>query len=332
MAIIVVLVTGVAGFIGYFVARQLLDSGETVYGIDNLNNYYDVALKRDRLAQLTPYGEFTFEQLDLFDREGMLKLFRDHRFSCVVHLAAQAGVRYSLENPFAYSDSNLSGFLNLLEGCRLMGVEHLVFASSSSVYGANRKVPFSVDDRVDHPVSLYAATKKANELMAHAYSNLYQIPTTGLRFFTVYGPWGRPDMAYFKFVEAILGNRPIQVYNEGRMKRDFTYIDDVVEGIVRVMHHPPTARQDEASDSQAPYKIYNIGNHQPVELMRFIQVIEAALGTTAQIILAPMQPGDVTATYADVSDLMADVGFAPSTPIEEGIGKFVDWYSQYYKA
>ncbi|MBW4482302.1 MAG: NAD-dependent epimerase [Tildeniella torsiva UHER 1998/13D] len=326
-----VLVTGVAGFVGSFVARRLLDSGQQVYGIDNLNDYYDVGLKRDRLAQLTSNDGFTFEQLDLFDRAGMLALFRSHQFQYVIHLAAQAGVRYSLENPFAYSDSNLSGFLNLLEGCRMMGVEHLVFASSSSVYGANRKVPFAVDDRVDHPVSLYAATKKANELMAHAYSSLYQIPTTGLRFFTVYGPWGRPDMAYFKFVEAILGDRPIQVFNQGQMKRDFTYIDDVVEGVVRVMTHIPTASLDTSSDSQAPYKIYNIGNHQPVELLRFIQVIEAALGKKAQTVLCGMQPGDVPATYADVSDLMTDVGFAPSTPIEEGIQRFVAWYKQYYK-
>ncbi|MBE9110391.1 NAD-dependent epimerase [Nodosilinea sp. LEGE 07298] len=325
-----VLVTGVAGFIGSFVARRLLDSGQQVYGIDNLNDYYDVSLKRDRLAQLTPDEGFTFEQLDLFDREGMLALFRTHRFQYVVHLAAQAGVRYSLENPFAYADSNLSGFLNVLEGCRLMGVDHLVFASSSSVYGANRKVPFAVDDRVDYPVSLYAATKKANELMAHAYSNLYQIPTTGLRFFTVYGPWGRPDMAYFKFVESILGDRPIQVFNQGQMKRDFTYVDDVVEGVVRVMAHVPAGGTQSDSDSQAPYKIYNIGNHQPVELLRFIQVIEAALDKTAQTIMCPMQPGDVPATYADVSDLMADVGFAPSTPLEVGIERFVAWYRQYY--
>ncbi|WP_416349254.1 NAD-dependent epimerase/dehydratase family protein [Leptolyngbya sp. CCNP1308] len=309
----------------------MLDGGQQVYGIDNLNDYYDVGLKRDRLTQLTPDDGFTFEQLDLFDRAGMLALFRSHQFQYVIHLAAQAGVRYSLENPFAYSDSNLSGFLNLLEGCRMMGVEHLVFASSSSVYGANRKVPFSVDDRVDHPVSLYAATKKANELMAHAYSSLYQIPTTGLRFFTVYGPWGRPDMAYFKFVEAILGDRPIQVFNQGQMKRDFTYIDDVVEGVVRVMTHIPTSSTDPNSDSQAPYKIYNIGNHQPVELMRFIEVIEAALGKTAQTEFCGMQPGDVPATYADVSDLMTDVGFAPSTPIEAGIQQFVDWYQQYYR-
>ncbi len=311
-------------------ARRLLDSGQQVYGIDNLNDYYDVGLKRDRLAQLTPDAGFTFEQLDLFDREGMLALFRSHRFQYVVHLAAQAGVRYSLENPFAYADSNLSGFLNVLEGCRLMGVDHLVFASSSSVYGANRKVPFSVDDRVDYPVSLYAATKKANELMAHAYSNLYQIPTTGLRFFTVYGPWGRPDMAYFKFVESILRDRPIQVFNHGQMKRDFTYVDDVVEGVVRVMEHIPEAGTQTSSDSQAPYKIYNIGNHQPVELLRFIQIIESALGKTAQTIMCPMQPGDVPATYADVSDLMVDVGFAPSTPLEVGIERFVGWYRNYY--
>lgn len=328
--VIAVLVTGVAGFVGFFVAQRLLEDGLEVYGIDNLNDYYDVGLKRDRLAQLTPYDGFIFEQLDLFDRDGMLALFGSHQFQYVIHLAAQAGVRYSLENPFAYSDSNLSGFLNLLEGCHLMGVEHLVFASSSSVYGANHKVPFSVDDRVDHPVSLYAATKKANELMAHAYSSLYQIPTTGLRFFTVYGPWGRPDMAYFKFVEAILADRPIQVYNQGRMKRDFTYIDDVVEGVVRVMKHPPLGSQRADSDSQAPYKIYNIGNHQPVELLRFIQVIETALGKTAKMVMCPMQPGDVPATYADVSDLMADVGFAPSTPIELGMQRFVDWYLKYY--
>lgn len=322
--------TGVAGFIGSFVARRLLNSGQEVYGIDNLNDYYDVGLKRDRLAQLMAKKSFTFEHLDLFDREGMLALFRSHRFQYVVHLAAQAGVRYSLENPFAYADSNLSGFLNVLEGCRLMAVEHLVFASSSSVYGANRKVPFSVTDRVDCPVSLYAATKKANELMAHAYSSLYQIPTTGLRFFTVYGPWGRPDMAYFKFVEAILGGRPIQVFNQGQMKRDFTYVDDVVEGVVRVMTHIPKADTQTSLDSQAPYKIYNIGNHQPVELLRFIQVIESALGKTAQMIMCPMQPGDVPATYADVSDLMADVGFAPSTPLEAGIERFVSWYRDYY--
>ncbi|NJL45217.1 MAG: NAD-dependent epimerase [Leptolyngbyaceae cyanobacterium SM2_3_12] len=328
-----VLVTGVAGFIGYFVAQRLLATGINVYGIDNLNDYYDVRLKYGRLEELKKHSQFTFERLDLFDRLGMLSLFQQHQFQYVIHLAAQAGVRYSLENPFAYADSNLSGFLNLLEGCHQMGVDHLVFASSSSVYGANRKAPFSVEDRVDHPMSLYAATKKANELMAHAYSSLYQIPTTGLRFFTVYGPWGRPDMAYFKFVEAIAQDRPIQVYNHGKMKRDFTYIDDVVEGVVRVMHHPPApiTAQDSGSGSQAPYKIYNIGNHQPVELMVFIEVIEAALGKSAQKVMQPMQPGDVLATYADVRDLMMDVGFAPNTPIEVGIQRFVAWYRQYYQ-
>ncbi|NJL46253.1 MAG: NAD-dependent epimerase [Leptolyngbyaceae cyanobacterium SM2_5_2] len=328
-----VLVTGAAGFIGYFVAQRLLATGTEVYGIDNLNDYYDVSLKQARLDQLQRYPAFTFEQLDLFDRAGMLALFSHHHFQYVIHLAAQAGVRYSLENPFAYADSNLSGFLNLLEGCRRMGVEHLVFASSSSVYGANRKVPFSVEDRVDHPVSLYAATKKANELMAHAYSSLYQIPTTGLRFFTVYGPWGRPDMAYFKFTEAILQDRPIAVYNYGRMARDFTYIDDVVESLVRVMTHPPqgSSPPDTTGNNQAPYKLYNIGNHQPIELRRFIAAIEAAVGKTAQTILQPIQPGDVMSTYADVNDLMADVGFAPNTPIEKGIQQFVTWYRRYYQ-
>jgi UDP-glucuronate 4-epimerase len=328
-----VLVTGAAGFIGYFVAQRLLATGTAVYGIDNLNDYYDVRLKHERLSRLQSHNRFTFEHLDLFDRTGMLTLFRHHHFEYVIHLAAQAGVRYSLENPFAYADSNLSGFLNLLEGCRLMQVKHLVFASSSSVYGANRKVPFSVKDRVDHPVSLYAATKKANELMAHAYSSLYQIPTTGLRFFTVYGPWGRPDMAYFKFTEAIICDRPIQVYNYGKMKRDFTYIDDVVEGVVRVMARPPSAPRltDRTDDNPAPYKLYNIGNHQPIELLRFIEAIETALGKPAQKIMQPMQPGDVLQTYADVTDLMADVGFAPNTPIEQGIQQFIDWYRHYYR-
>jgi len=328
-----VLVTGVAGFIGYFVAQRLLETGTEVYGIDNLNDYYDVSLKQARLEQLQHYSHFTFERLDLFDRDRMLDLFSHHQFQNVIHLAAQAGVRYSLENPFAYSDSNLSGFLNLLEGCRRMGVKHLVFASSSSVYGANLKVPFSVEDRVDHPVSLYAATKKANELMAHAYSSLYQMPTTGLRFFTVYGPWGRPDMAYFKFTEAILQGRPISVYNYGHMKRDFTYINDVVEGIVRVMAHPPTASisADSTHANTAPYKLYNIGNHQPIELIRFIEAIEEAVGKPAQTIMRPMQPGDVVNTYADVSELMTDVGFAPNTPIEDGIQQFVAWYRTYYQ-
>jgi UDP-glucuronate 4-epimerase len=325
-----VLVTGAAGFVGYFVAKRLLEAGLEVYGIDNLNDYYDVRLKQGRLHQLKNFEDFTFHKLDLVDREGVLSLFQQHRFEYVIHLAAQAGVRYSIENPFAYGDSNVSGFLNVLEGCRQTMVKHLVFASSSSVYGANRKVPFAVEDQVDHPMSLYAATKKANELMAHAYSSLYNLPITGLRFFTVYGPWGRPDMAYFKFVDAIVHNRPIQVFNNGKMQRDFTYIDDVVEGVVRVMTHLPLPMTGETSASRAPYKIYNIGNHQPVELMHFIEVIERAMGKPAQKVMLPMQPGDVPATYADVTDLMNDVGFAPSTSIEDGIQRFVDWYREYY--
>ncbi|MFE4104951.1 NAD-dependent epimerase [Almyronema epifaneia] len=330
-----VLVTGAAGFVGFFLSQRLLAEGETVYGIDNLNDYYDVQLKKDRLAQLLPHTSFTFQQLDLADRQGMIELFEQHSFDAVVHLAAQAGVRYSIKNPYAYSDSNLSGFINLLEGCRHTHVAHLVFASSSSVYGANRQVPFAVTDNVDRPVSLYAATKKANELMAHAYSHLYSLPMTGLRFFTVYGPWGRPDMAYFKFVQAIAHDQPIEVYNHGKMKRDFTYIDDVVEGVVRVMRQPPQPPTLEAAiaaglNTQAPYKIYNIGNHNPVELMRFIEVIETAMGKPAEKIFRPMQPGDVPATYADVDDLMADVGFRPDTPLEVGIQNFVRWYQTYY--
>ncbi|MEM9213443.1 MAG: NAD-dependent epimerase [Cyanobacteria bacterium P01_F01_bin.150] len=327
-----VLVTGTAGFIGSFVAKRLLNSGVSVYGIDNLNDYYDVQLKYDRLHRIKDDANFKFEAIDIFDRDAMQRLFTHQEFESVIHLAAQAGVRYSLENPFAYSDSNLSGFLNILEGCRYQKVKHLVFASSSSVYGANRKVPFSVSDNVDHPVSLYAATKKANELMAHSYSHLYSIPITGLRFFTVYGPWGRPDMAYFKFVDAIANDRPIDVYNHGKMKRDFTYIDDVVEGVIRVLSNPPKAgvTADNAGNSQAPYKIYNIGNHQPVELLTFIEVIEAAMGKQAQKIMKPMQPGDVPATYADVADLMADVGFSPNTSIETGIEQFVRWYKDYF--
>ncbi|NEQ30472.1 MAG: NAD-dependent epimerase [Leptolyngbya sp. SIO4C5] len=330
-----VLVTGAAGFVGFFLTQRLLAEGETVYGIDNLNDYYDVQLKKDRLAQLLPHTGFTFQQLDLADRQGMIELFQQHQFDAVVHLAAQAGVRYSIKNPYAYSDSNLSGFINLLEGCRHTEVNHLVFASSSSVYGANRQVPFAVTDNVDRPVSLYAATKKANELMAHAYSHLYSLPMTGLRFFTVYGPWGRPDMAYFKFVQAIANDQPIEVYNHGKMKRDFTYIDDVVEGVVRVMRQPPQPPTPEEAiaaglNTQAPYKIYNIGNHNPVELMRFIEVIEAAMGKPAEKIFRPMQPGDVPATYADVDDLMADVGFRPDTPLQDGIQRFVRWYQEYY--
>ncbi len=328
-----ILVTGAAGFIGYFLSLRLLEAGEQVYGIDCISDYYDVQIKQDRLAQLEAFEKFTFEQMDVSDRTATSNLFTTHSFNCVVHLAAQAGVRYSLENPLAYADSNLLGFVNILEGCRHSKVSHLVFASSSSVYGQNRKVPFSTEDRVDHPVSLYAATKKANELMAHSYSHLYDLPVTGLRFFTVYGPWGRPDMAYFKFVDAIAKGKPIDVYNHGQMKRDFTYIDDVVEGIMRVMEKPqqklsPEDAQD--ADSSAPYKIYNIGNHSPVTLMDFITTIEQAMGKTAQKNMMPMQPGDVPATYADVQELMDDVGFKPDTPLSEGIAKFVAWYKDYY--
>lgn len=327
-----VLITGVAGFVGHGLARHLLTKEVAVYGIDNLNPYYDVQLKQDRLQTIAGFENFSFGQFDIQDRDTMLRLFEAEQFDYVVHLAAQAGVRYSIDNPFAYGDVNLSGFLNILEGCRHFSPKHLVFASSSSVYGANRKVPFATADAVDYPVSLYAATKKANELMAHAYSHLYQIPTTGLRFFTVYGPWGRPDMAYFKFVDAIAQGHPIDVYNYGQMKRDFTYIDDVVEGVARVMVQPPTTVVDEASTlSQALYKIYNIGNHQPVELLRFIQVIEAAVGKPAKLNMKPMQPGDVLETYADVSDLVRDVGFSPNTTIEAGIGRFVEWYKGYYQ-
>lgn len=331
-----ILVTGAAGFIGYFLSLRLLEAGEQVYGIDSLNSYYDVALKQGRLAQLESFEKFTFEKMDLSDRSAIATLFAQNEFSCVVNLAAQAGVRYSLENPLAYADSNLLGFINILEGCRHSGVGHLVFASSSSVYGKNKKVPFATEDQVDHPVSLYAATKKANELMAHSYSHLYDLPTTGLRFFTVYGPWGRPDMAYFKFVDAIAQNRPIDVYNHGQMKRDFTYIDDVVEGIIRVMKKPqtkvtPAEAEAQGRETTAPYKIYNIGNHSPVTLMDFIATIEQALGKTARKNMMPMQPGDVPATYADVQSLMNDVGFKPKTPLSVGIQKFVDWYREYYK-
>jgi len=323
-----ILVTGVAGFIGYHLAERLLGEGINVYGIDNLNNYYDVSLKKNRLAQLQAQAGFEFQLLDLFDRQGIDSLFQDEKFDCVVNLAAQAGVRYSIENPFAYVDSNLVGFVNLLEACRYHQIKHLVFASSSSVYGANTKVPFATSDNVDRPVSLYAATKKANELIAHTYSHLYNLPITGLRFFTVYGPWGRPDMAYFKFARAIAQDKPIDVYNFGKMKRDFTYIDDVIEGVVRVMYKPPQTIVDGAST--APYKIYNIGNNTPVELLHFIEVIEKAVGKTAIKNLLPMQPGDVPCTYADVDDLIKDVGFKPTTSIEEGLGRFVEWYQKYY--
>ncbi len=319
------LVTGAAGFIGMHVAKRLLERGDAVIGLDNLNDYYDVSLKKARLAQLTS-PNFRFVKLDIADREGMKNLFEKEIFDAVIHLAAQAGVRYSITNPQSYIDSNLVGFGNVLEGCRHKKVEHLVYASSSSVYGANTKLPFSTEDSVDHPISLYAATKKANELMAHTYSHLYALPTTGLRFFTVYGPWGRPDMAMFGFTKAILEGKPIDVFNHGKMQRDFTYIDDIVEGVVRV-----TDRIPEPCETGAHYKVYNIGNNQPVELGHFIETIENALGVKAQKNLLPMQPGDVPATYADVDDLMRDVGFKPATSIEEGVAKFVVWYKEYYR-
>lgn len=322
------LVTGAAGFIGFHLCQRLLERGDTVVGIDNLNNYYDVSLKQDRLKQLSVQPGFSFFLLDLANREGMEKLFAQHKFDFVAHMAAQAGVRYSLENPYAYINSNLVGFAHILEGCRHNSVQHLVFASSSSVYGANRKIPFSVDDNVDHPVSLYAATKKSNELMAHSYSHLYKIPTTGLRFFTVYGPWGRPDMAIFLFTKAILEDKPIKVFNHGQMQRDFTYVDDVVEGVVRVIEKIPQPQS--AQETTAPYKIYNIGNNQPVELMKLIETIETSLGKKAIKQMLPMQPGDVPITYADVDDLMTDVDFRPNTPIEVGVEKFVSWYRSYY--
>lgn len=325
-----VLVTGVAGFVGFHLAKRLLEQGDQVVGIDNLNPYYDVFLKKARLNQL-PTDHFTFHQLDLADKDAISNLFSQESPTMVAHLAAQAGVRYSLQNPYAYIDSNIVGFTNILEGCRHNNVEHLVFASSSSVYGANTKIPFAVEDRVDTPVSLYAATKKANELMAHTYSHLYQIPTTGLRFFTVYGEWGRPDMAYFSFTKAILEGKPIKVFNHGKMKRDFTYIDDIIEGLVRVIDHIP---QPEAAAnnrfSKPAYQLYNIGNNQPIELMHFISALENCLGVKAIKEMYPMQPGDVYVTYADVDDLMQDVGFRPDTPIEEGLARFVRWYRDYY--
>jgi UDP-glucuronate 4-epimerase len=333
-----VLVTGAAGFIGFHVCQKLLARGDQVIGLDNLNNYYDVTLKKDRLAQLQGNSAFSFHKLDLADREGMSQLFAQTKLDGVVHLAAQAGVRYSIKNPHAYIDSNLVGFVNVLEGCRHSGVKHLVFASSSSVYGSNTKIPFAVQDNVDHPISLYAASKKAKELMAHSYSHLYNLPTTGLRFFTVYGPWGRPDMALFLFTKAILEGRPIDVFNYGKMQRDFTYIDDIVEGVVRVLDKIPEPNSNSlesgntptSTPSKAPYKIYNIGNNQPVELMHFIGVLENCLGIEAQKNLLPLQPGDVPVTYADVDDLVRDVGFRPNTPIEVGIKRFVSWYSSYY--
>lgn len=331
-----ILVTGAAGFIGFHLSQRFLARGDEVVGLDNLNTYYDVNLKLGRLALLEQKPKFRFFKAGLEERETLMRLFEEERFDTVVNLAAQAGVRYSLVNPYAYIDSNISGFINILEGCRHHGVKHLVYASSSSVYGANTAMPFSVHHNVDHPVSLYAATKKANELMAHTYSSLYGIPTTGLRFFTVYGPWGRPDMALFLFTKAILEGRPIDVFNFGKMRRDFTFVDDIVEGVVRVSEKIPTGNSAWSGDtpdpgtSYAPYKIYNIGNNAPVELLRFIEVLEDALGKKAEKNLLPIQAGDVPATYADVDDLMADVGFKPATSIEEGIGRFVAWYKGYY--
>jgi len=332
-----VFVTGVAGFIGFHLARRLLEDGVNVYGIDNLNAYYDPALKQDRLKLLEPYPKFRFEKLDLTDRSGMERVFKEGRFDVVVNLAAQAGVRYSIENPFAYIDSNLVGFLHILEGCRHNAVSHLVYASSSSVYGANTKMPFSVHDNVDHPISLYAATKKANELMAHTYASLYGLPCTGLRFFTVYGPWGRPDMALFKFTKAILNDDTIDIYNYGKMQRDFTYVDDIIEGMVRVMSLIPEPDQSwggshpDPGSSFAPYKIYNIGGSRPVDLMHFIGVLEKTLGSQAKKNMLPLQQGDVKATYADVQDLESAVHFRPQITIETGIQKFVEWYRGYYR-
>ncbi|MBX3306383.1 MAG: NAD-dependent epimerase [Nitrospira sp.] len=331
-----ILVTGAAGFIGFHVAMRLLDRGDHVIGLDNLNDYYDVRLKEARLAQLRPRERFTFIKLDLANRQGMKDLFADQSIQRVVHLAAQAGVRYSLVNPHAYTESNIEGFMNILEGCRHNQIEHLVYASSSSVYGGNTHMPFSIHDNVDHPVSLYAASKKANELMAHCYAHLYRLPCTGLRFFTVYGPWGRPDMALFIFTKAILEGKPIDVFNQGKMKRDFTYIDDIVEGIIRTLDHPATANpswsgeRPDPGTSSAPARIYNIGNHQPVELLDLIGVLEQALGKKAEKRLLPIQPGDVPATYADIDDLTNDVGFRPNTPVEVGIPRFVKWYREFY--
>lgn len=331
-----ILVTGAAGFIGVHLSNQLTNHGYSVIGLDNMNTYYDLNLKKDRLAQLNDNRNFTFVECDLTDRERINKIFEEHRPAVVINLAAQAGVRYSIENPYAYLDSNLTGFLNILEACRNYPVDHLLYASSSSVYGGNKIAPFSTNHNVDHPVSLYAATKKSNELMAHTYSHLYNIPTTGLRFFTVYGPWGRPDMAYFSFTKDIIEGNPIKVFNHGKMERDFTYIDDIVEGIVKLIPLAPEKNPnwdesiDELGASFAPYRVYNIGNNSPVPLMKFINVLEEKIGKEANKQYMEMQPGDVLRTYADVSELERDIDFKPSTSIEDGLGKFVDWYKEYY--
>lgn len=333
-----VLVTGAAGFIGFHLSSRLLSQGHEVVGLDNLNDYYDVSLKQARLKQLEGHSNFRLVKADLADRPKMEEVFRNDQYERVFHLAAQAGVRYSLTNPHVYIESNLVGFLHILEGCRHAQVPHLIYASSSSVYGANTQMPFSVHDRVDHPVSLYAATKKANELMAHTYSHLYRIPTTGLRFFTVYGPWGRPDMALFLFSKAILAGKPIELFNFGKMERDFTYIDDIIEGVVRVGEKIPapdpnwSSRNPDPATSSAPYRIFNIGNNNPVALLKLLDTLEQCLGKKGERRLVPIQPGDVPATYADVDDLMKEVGFKPATPIEEGVRRFVDWYRGYYRS
>lgn len=331
-----ILVTGCAGFIGFHVCSRLLNDGQTVLGVDNLSSYYDVNLKRSRLELLERSAGFSFSKIDIADRNAIRDLFENHKFKAVIHLAAQPGVRYSIENPAAYVDSNLVGFANILEGCRHSHVLHLVFASSSSVYGANERVPFSLHDNVDHPISLYAATKKANELMAHTYAHLFGLPCTGLRFFTVYGPWGRPDMAIFQFTKAMVNGEAIHIFNNGNMRRDFTYIDDIVEGVIRVLRKPPSvdvmwdSLRPNPATSRAPYRLYNIGNSSPVDLMSLIRVLEDALGKPAKLQFMPLQPGDVVETFADVSDLQADVGFRPTTPIQDGVRKFVAWFTGYY--
>jgi len=332
-----ILVTGAAGFIGFYVCKQLLERGDHVTGVDNMNDYYDVSLKEARLSMLLPYKGFSFVKADISDRSDMEELFRTGEFEKVINLAAQAGVRYSLINPHAYIESNIVGFINILEGCRHNGVKHLVYASSSSVYGANETMPFSVHDNVDHPLSLYAASKKANELMAHTYSHLYRLPTTGLRFFTVYGPWGRPDMALFLFTDAIVNNKPIKVFNYGKHRRDFTFVDDITEGIIRTLDHTAepnpgwSGLKPDPGTSRAPWRVYNIGNSTPVELMDYISAIEEQLGKTAEKEYLPLQPGDVPDTYADVDQLIQDVHYKPETTVQEGIKRFVAWYKEYYK-